>query len=183
MNNKRFLRYIILIIFILPFLLSGCESIRNGIHSFRSTVGGVLFITGIIIVILGFFRIRNFGGTIGSGFPVGRWLFSGVGLIIWAILICGLASVIYPNTSKINTVNVIQEPATIQSTALPTPTPATKNTPVQKETNNIKVIGNSDSKRYHLPNMKYYNSVEVYHRVEFNSEDEAIKAGYTKAPR
>jgi len=49
--------------------------------------------------------------------------------------------------------------------------------PVEK----IKVIGNRDSKRYHLPGMKYYQLVEAYHRVEFSSEDEAIKAGYHKA--
>jgi tetratricopeptide (TPR) repeat protein len=45
----------------------------------------------------------------------------------------------------------------------------------------IKVIGNRDSKRYHLPGMKYYNKVQAYHRVTFNSEEEAIKAGYHKA--
>jgi hypothetical protein len=44
-----------------------------------------------------------------------------------------------------------------------------------------KVIGNSDSKRYHLPGMKYYQKVKAYHQVIFNSEMEAIKAGYTKA--
>ncbi|MCX5909868.1 MAG: helix-turn-helix transcriptional regulator [Deltaproteobacteria bacterium] len=44
-----------------------------------------------------------------------------------------------------------------------------------------KVIGNSDSRRYHLPGMKYYDNVEAYHRVEFESEEEAIQAGYQKA--
>jgi cytoskeletal protein RodZ len=44
-----------------------------------------------------------------------------------------------------------------------------------------KVIGNRDSKRYHLPGMEYYNKVKLYHRVIFNSETEAIKAGYSKA--
>jgi hypothetical protein len=44
-----------------------------------------------------------------------------------------------------------------------------------------KVIGNRDSKRYHLPGMKYYDKVMLYHRVIFNSEIEAIKAGYSKA--
>lgn len=47
----------------------------------------------------------------------------------------------------------------------------------------VKVIGNTDSKRYHLPGMKFYNAVEAYHRVEFESEADAIKAGYHKAPR
>jgi hypothetical protein len=72
-----------------------------------------------------------------------------------------------------------------------TPTPETSTTPVtevtsilaQEETKKIKVIGNSDSKRYHLPGMKYYNAVKVYHRVEFDSEADAIKAGYNKAPQ
>jgi hypothetical protein len=47
----------------------------------------------------------------------------------------------------------------------------------------IKVIGNRDSKRYHLPGMKYYDRIEAHHRVTFSSEDEAIRAGYHKAPR
>jgi hypothetical protein len=46
-----------------------------------------------------------------------------------------------------------------------------------------KVIGNRDSKRYHLPGMKYYHHIEAYHRVEFDSEAAAIKAGYHKAPQ
>jgi cytoskeletal protein RodZ len=44
-----------------------------------------------------------------------------------------------------------------------------------------KVIGNRDSKRYHLPGMKYYDKVKSYHRISFNSEAEALKAGYSKA--
>ena len=45
----------------------------------------------------------------------------------------------------------------------------------------LKVIGNRDSKRYHLPGMIYYDKVLPYHRVEFDSEKEAIAAGYYKA--
>jgi cytoskeletal protein RodZ len=44
-----------------------------------------------------------------------------------------------------------------------------------------KVIGNRDSERYHLPGMKYYDRVKSYHRISFNSEAEALKAGYSKA--
>ena len=47
----------------------------------------------------------------------------------------------------------------------------------------VKVIGNKDSKRYHLPGMKYYDKVDAYHRVEFASEAEAVRAGYYKARR
>jgi len=47
----------------------------------------------------------------------------------------------------------------------------------------IKVIGNSDSRRYHLPGMVYYDKVAAYHRVVFSSEEEAIRAGYYKARR
>ena len=45
----------------------------------------------------------------------------------------------------------------------------------------VKVIGNRDSRRYHLPGMKYYDSVLAYHRMEFISEEEAVQAGYHKA--
>jgi hypothetical protein len=45
----------------------------------------------------------------------------------------------------------------------------------------VTVIGNRDSKRYHLPGMKYYDLVKAYHRVVFQSEKEAIQAGYSKA--
>jgi cytoskeletal protein RodZ len=45
----------------------------------------------------------------------------------------------------------------------------------------VKVIGNRDSKRYHLPGMKYYDKVKSYHRITFNSEAEAVRAGFSKA--
>ncbi len=75
--------------------------------------------------------------------------------------------------------------------AAPSPSPAlalktalsSSPAPAPEVTQKIKVIGNSDSKIYHLPGMKYYNAVKAYHRVEFDSETDAIKAGYRKAPR
>jgi len=45
----------------------------------------------------------------------------------------------------------------------------------------VRVVGNRDTKRYHLPGMKYYDSVKAYHRVIFQSEQEAVRAGYVKA--
>ncbi|MHB8772233.1 MAG: helix-turn-helix domain-containing protein [Syntrophales bacterium] len=45
-----------------------------------------------------------------------------------------------------------------------------------------RVVGNRDTKRYHLPGMKYYDKVKEYHRVVFQSERKAIRAGYVKAP-
>jgi cytoskeleton protein RodZ len=45
----------------------------------------------------------------------------------------------------------------------------------------VKVIGNRDTKRYHLPGMKYYERIQAYHRIVFRSEKEAINAGYRKA--
>lgn len=45
----------------------------------------------------------------------------------------------------------------------------------------VRVIGNRDSKRYHLPGMKFYDQVKAYHRVVFQSEKEAIRSGYRKA--
>jgi len=61
--------------------------------------------------------------------------------------------------------------------------PAVEKAAPTAETKKIKVIGNSDSKRYHLPGMKYYKKVKAYHRVVFDSEEEAIQAGYHKARR
>lgn len=43
------------------------------------------------------------------------------------------------------------------------------------------VVANRDSKRYHLPGMPFYDKVRKSHRVVFNSEKEAIAAGYYKA--
>lgn len=43
------------------------------------------------------------------------------------------------------------------------------------------VVGNKDTKRYHLPGMPYYNKIQKYHRVYFDSEQKAIDSGYYKA--
>lgn len=44
-----------------------------------------------------------------------------------------------------------------------------------------RVVGNTDSKRYHLPGTPYYNKVNKSHRIYFNSEQEAIDNGYYKS--
>ena len=51
----------------------------------------------------------------------------------------------------------------------------------QKDTDRPVVVGNKDTKRYHLPGMPYYSKVAKYHRVYFNSEQEAVSKGYYKA--
>jgi len=43
------------------------------------------------------------------------------------------------------------------------------------------IIGNKDTKRYHLPGMPFYNKVNKYHRVYFDSEQKAVESGYYKA--
>jgi len=52
---------------------------------------------------------------------------------------------------------------------------------VPRSPGKVKVIGNRDSKRYHLPGMKYYDKVKSFHRITFNSEAEAVRAGFSKA--
>jgi cytoskeletal protein RodZ len=47
----------------------------------------------------------------------------------------------------------------------------------------VKVIGNRKLKFYSLPGMKDYDKVQSARRIEFNSEEEAVRAGYRKAPR
>jgi micrococcal nuclease len=46
-----------------------------------------------------------------------------------------------------------------------------------------KIIGSKKSKIYHLPGQAYYDKVKEENRVYFDSEEEAIKAGYRKAKR
>jgi tetratricopeptide (TPR) repeat protein len=58
-----------------------------------------------------------------------------------------------------------------------------KSTDTKPKPRKIIVIGNRDTKIYHLPGMKYYNKVKKHHRVIFHSEQAAIKAGYHKAPQ
>ena len=43
------------------------------------------------------------------------------------------------------------------------------------------VVGNKDTKRYHLFGMPFYNKVRKDHRVYFDSEQQAIDNGYYKA--
>ena len=73
-------------------------------------------------------------------------------------------------------------PPALQAVA-PQPQEKTPTGAVSAAKPKIRVVGNRDSKRYHLPGMKYYEKVKEYHRVEFSSEEEAIAAGYHKAPR
>ncbi len=74
-------------------------------------------------------------------------------------------------------------PAITTTTAPAVATPLISKVTTPKVIQKIKVIGNRDSKRYHLPGMKYYKLVKAYHRIVFESEEDAIKAGYHKAPR
>lgn len=103
---------------------------------------------------------------------------------------------LFPSTNKIVTKNSARDSITTKSATLPAPpvaapapdpvleaTPAPVTASAPEVTQKIKVIGNSDSKRYHLRGMKYYNTIKAYHRVEFDSEEDAIKAGYNKAPQ
>lgn len=86
----------------------------------------------------------------------------------------------------VTTTSPAAAPAGSQEKAAPAESPATPTLPgpaaVAPDTKKIKVIGNRDSRRYHLPGMPYYEKVDAYHRVEFDSEEAAIRAGYRKAP-
>ncbi len=63
----------------------------------------------------------------------------------------------------------------------PHPGPGVAEGKIPPQPKGVRVIGNRDSKRYHLPGMKYYDLVKEYHRVVFQSEKEAIRAGYRRA--
>ena len=47
----------------------------------------------------------------------------------------------------------------------------------------IKIIGNRENKFYYLPGMKGYGNTDPVHRLEFDTEEEAIKAGFRLAPQ
>ncbi len=44
-----------------------------------------------------------------------------------------------------------------------------------------KIVADRDSRVYYLPGMKDYQRVKEFHRVEFASEEAAVRAGYRKA--
>lgn len=52
----------------------------------------------------------------------------------------------------------------------------------QRVPGKVKVIGNRKSKLYHMPGMKHYHRVRSPNRIVFNSEAEARKAGFRRAP-
>jgi len=43
------------------------------------------------------------------------------------------------------------------------------------------VVGNTTSRRYHLPGMPFYDKVKKDHRIIFQSEQEAVSSGYYKS--
>jgi len=101
-------------------------------------------------------------------------------LIVVLLKIFGSISLdfICPHTNKKVTNNYAHDSMTTESATLPAPSiiaPVQKVTstsvpaPAPKATQKTKVIGNSDSKIYHLHGMKYNNAVKAHHRVEFDS--------------
>jgi tetratricopeptide (TPR) repeat protein len=94
------------------------------------------------------------------------------------------AEIDYQRASELNPQKapVKPEAETVKKDSIPSsksqPKPKSKIKPKK-----IIVIGNRDTKNYHLPGMKYYGRVKKHHRVIFYSEQTAIKAGYHKAPQ
>ena len=72
-------------------------------------------------------------------------------------------------------------PKQISTPDAPQPRKVVAERKIPSQSKGVIVIGNRDSKRYHLQGMKYYDSVKAYHRVVFQSEKEAIRAGYRRA--
>jgi hypothetical protein len=72
-------------------------------------------------------------------------------------------------------------PKQVSATEVPHPEPGVADGKIPFSPKGVRVIGNRDSKRYHLPGMKYYDLVKEYHQVVFQSEKEAIRAGYRRA--
>lgn len=66
-----------------------------------------------------------------------------------------------------------------------TTTSSSTNTTTTTTTTNTsgKIKGNKNSKIYHLPGQQFYNTISESNVVYFDTEEEAIKAGYTKSKR
>ncbi len=65
--------------------------------------------------------------------------------------------------------------ATVESVSIPKPTAPPKTTP------SCVIIGNTNSRIYHLPGCRSYDRVAPHNREYFCTEEEAMKAGYRKA--
>lgn len=65
--------------------------------------------------------------------------------------------------------------ATVESASIPKPTAPPKATP------SCVIIGNTNSRIYHLPGCRSYDRVAPHNREYFCTEEEAMKAGYRKA--
>jgi hypothetical protein len=72
-------------------------------------------------------------------------------------------------------------PAGVSAPDAPRPRPGVSGGKPASLPKSVRVVGNRDTKRYHLPGMKYYDKVKTFHRVVFQSEQEALRAGYGKA--
>ncbi len=83
--------------------------------------------------------------------------------------------------SASNTEGRSLSPKQISATEVPHLQPGVADGKIPLSPKGVRVIGNRDSKRYHLPGMKYYDLVKEYHKVVFQSEKEAIRAGYRRA--
>ena len=102
-----------------------------------------------------------------------------------AIVQAGSQELLIPSAIPVNSQKAPSPP--IQTAASAIIQPQSENLPPPRvnsaQPEKGMVMGNRDSRRYHLPGMKYYDQVASYHRVEFVSEEQAMKAGYQKAPR
>jgi len=86
-----------------------------------------------------------------------------------------------PQSPLANAERQTVSPKQVATPKAPQSRPGVTEGKISPQPKGIRVIGNRDSKRYHLPGMKYYDLVKAYHRVVFQSEKEAIRAGYRRA--
>ena len=67
------------------------------------------------------------------------------------------------------------------------PPPAPPTSPTSPDPSSVvkknRVVADRDNKLYYLPGMKDYQQIKEIHRVEFPSEEAAVRAGYRKAGR
>lgn len=99
-----------------------------------------------------------------------------IGFILVAILSFGAGKL--SEVSRTETPIVFQD-ANCQNN-LNSPAPSSIQNNVQDQTDG-KIIGNKNSRIYHMPGGAFYDKISAENRVYFSSEEEAQKAGYRKA--
>lgn len=102
-----------------------------------------------------------------------------IGFFLVAFLSFGAGKV--SEISRPATPIIFQDPAGCQNSAILSEGQSLVSGEAGNPETQGQIIGNKNSKIYHLPGGAFYDKISLANRVYFNSEADAQKAGYRKA--